>query len=194
MKALNGMTLSVEQLFCRRMRCSYHFIKASAEERRDVHNSMEADMSDPTNKENFPTVIGPDASLKGEMSFDKGMRIEGTLEGRVQTPGEVYVAQEAKLHADVEAGSMVIEGDVRGNLTVADRIEMKSNARYEGDLRANKLVVEEGASFSGNVIVGAEAGTSSSGSSDSSSGSYSMSQGGGTDAASRLAALEQDVA
>ena len=110
-------------------------------------------MADAGNPE-FPTILGPDASFKGELSFDKGMRLMGRFEGKVNTPGRVHVAKEAKMSADVDAGGIIVEGEVQGNLSAADRIELKNTARYEGDLRATKLVVEEGAAFSGHVSVG----------------------------------------
>ena len=104
--------------------------------------------------QDFPTVLGPDANFKGELSFEKGMRLQGRFEGKITTPGRVHVAKEAKMQADVEAGAIIVEGEVQGNLSAADRIELKNTARYEGDLRASKLVVEEGAAFSGHVSVG----------------------------------------
>src|SRR5688572_13559077 len=105
----------------------------------------------------FPTVLGPDASFKGEMSFEKGLRLQGKFEGKINTAGRLHIAKEAKMSADVEASHIAVEGDVKGNLTANDRIELKSSARYEGDLSASKLVVEEGAVFSGHVSVGPDA-------------------------------------
>jgi cytoskeletal protein CcmA (bactofilin family) len=113
-----------------------------------------ADGGNHGNNQEFPTVLGPDANFKGELSFEKGMRLMGRFEGRVSTPGRIHVAKEAKMQADVEAGGIVVEGEVHGNLSAADRIELKNSARYEGDLRATKLVVDEGAVFSGHVSVG----------------------------------------
>src|SRR5690349_18465549 len=113
-------------------------------------------MAESGNQE-FPTVIGPDASFKGELSFEKGMRLQGKFEGKINTGGRLHIAREAKMQADVEAASIIVEGDVRGNLTAADRIELKQSARYEGDLSAAKLVVDEGAIFSGHVTVGPDA-------------------------------------
>jgi cytoskeletal protein CcmA (bactofilin family) len=114
-------------------------------------------MADNASNQEFPTVLGPDASFKGELSFEKGMRLMGKLEGKISTPGRVHVTKEAKMSADVEAGAIVVEGDVQGNLSATDRIELKNSARYEGDLRASKLVVDEGAVFSGHVTVGPDA-------------------------------------
>ena len=110
-------------------------------------------MPEPTAQE-FSTVLGPDASLKGELTFEKGLRIHGRVDGKIQTPGRLHIAREAKVQADVEAGAIIIDGEVRGNLMAHDRVELKQTARYEGDLVATKLVVEEGASFNGHVTVG----------------------------------------
>lgn len=112
-------------------------------------------MAESGNQE-YPTILGPDANFKGELTFEKGMRLMGRFEGKVNTPGRIHVTKEAKLHADVEAGGITVEGDVHGNLQASDRIELKNTARYEGDLRASKLVVDEGAIFSGHVSVGPE--------------------------------------
>jgi len=113
-------------------------------------------MAESGNQE-FPTVLGPDASFKGEMSFEKGLRLQGRFEGKINTAGRLHIAKEAKMQADVEAGAIIVEGEARGNLTAADRIELKQSARYEGDLLATKLIVDEGAVFHGHVTVGPDA-------------------------------------
>ncbi len=113
-------------------------------------------MADIGNQE-YPTILGPDAVIKGEVSFEKGLRLHGRIEGKVTTQGRLHVAKEAHLVADVNAGSIVIEGEVKGNLIASDRIDLKQSARYEGDLAASRLTVDEGAVFSGHVSVGPDA-------------------------------------
>jgi cytoskeletal protein CcmA (bactofilin family) len=105
----------------------------------------------------FQTVLGPDVSFKGELSFEKGLRLMGKFEGKINTGGRLLVAKEAKMQADVEAGAIVVEGEVNGNLSANDRIELKNSARYQGDLSASKLIVDEGAVFRGHVTVGPDA-------------------------------------
>lgn len=105
----------------------------------------------------FTTVIGSDAVFKGELHFDKGVRVDGRIEGKVTTKGRLSVSQAGKLQADVQAGDIVIEGEVNGNLSAGDRIELRKTARLKGDVRASKLLVAEGASFVGHCQVGAEA-------------------------------------
>lgn len=107
--------------------------------------------------QDFPTILGPDATFKGELTFEKGLRLHGRIEGKINSQGRLHIAKEAHLQADVEAGSIVIEGEVKGNLTATDRIDMKQSARYQGDLVASRLTVDEGAVFSGHVTVGPDA-------------------------------------
>lgn len=110
-----------------------------------------------TGNNDFPTILGPDASFKGDLTYDKGMRLQGKFEGNIMTPGRLHVTKEAKMQADVDAGAIAIEGDVKGKLSASDRVELKQSARYEGDLTASKLVVDEGAVLNGHVTVGPDA-------------------------------------
>ena len=105
----------------------------------------------------FPTILGPDANFKGELTYEKGMRIQGKFEGHIMTPGRLHVTKEAKMAADVDAGAISVEGDVKGKLNANERVELKQSARYEGDLTTSKLVVDEGAILSGHVTVGPDA-------------------------------------
>jgi len=110
-----------------------------------------------TPNQDFPTILGPDAAFKGELSYEKGMRLHGKFEGKINTPGRLHIAKEAKMAADVDAGAITVEGDVHGNLSAGDKVELKQTARYEGDLRASRLVVDEGAILVGHVTVGPDA-------------------------------------
>jgi cytoskeletal protein CcmA (bactofilin family) len=105
-------------------------------------------------QQDIPTVLGPDSNFKGELSFDKGVRVHGRFEGKITSAGRLHVAKEARMQAEVDAGSIVIEGELHGRASAVERVELKASARYEGDLKAPRMLVEEGAVFSGHVCVG----------------------------------------
>lgn len=102
----------------------------------------------------YPTVIGPDAKFKGELHFEKSVRVLGAFEGQISTKGTLEVAGGAEIQADVEAGSVMVEGEIRGNLAASDLVELKESARIQGDIKCNRLVVTDGASFVGHCHVG----------------------------------------
>jgi cytoskeletal protein CcmA (bactofilin family) len=118
-------------------------------------------MPDVPTKEEFATVIGPDAQFKGELTFQGGVRIDGQFEGTIQSAGKVFVSKAGKLKAEVKAGSIALEGHVEGNVAAEDRVELRATAQLRGDLKASKLLVVEGATFIGRCEVGPGAATGS---------------------------------
>jgi cytoskeletal protein CcmA (bactofilin family) len=133
----------------------------------------------------FPTVIGPDAKFKGELSFEKGVRIEGGFDGHIKSKGTLHVAEGAKISANVEASNVKVEGECKGNLVVSEKLHLLATAKVEGDLRTTRLEINDGAIFVGNVIVGQAAAEAASrrsmpseSSSSSSDGPRSTPQGG----------------
>ncbi|MCA9255968.1 MAG: polymer-forming cytoskeletal protein [Phycisphaerales bacterium] len=116
-----------------------------------------------------PTVIGADANFKGELSFDKSVRIEGNFEGHIHSKGTLHIAEGAVVTANVEATNVKIEGACKGNLQVSEKLHMMASAKVEGDLRTSRLEIADGAIFVGNVVVGQSAGAGTSSSMSSSS-------------------------
>ncbi len=103
------------------------------------------------------TVIGSDVSIKGELSFDGCMKVEGKIEGRITTRGRLALGKGAQITADVTVGQVAIEGNFKGNVVATERIELASTAHVLGDVRGPKLVIAEGASFVGNCHVSPDA-------------------------------------
>jgi cytoskeletal protein CcmA (bactofilin family) len=109
----------------------------------------------------FPTILGPDARFKGELTFDRGVRIEGSFDGQIKSKGTLHIAEGAKVSASVEAAGIRVEGECKGNLTATEKLQLLATAKMEGDIRANRLEIADGAIFIGNVTVGQAAGDAS---------------------------------
>lgn len=103
------------------------------------------------------TVIGSDVIIKGEVIVEKGLRVDGQIEGAVTTKGKVIVGKGGALKAEVKAGTLSLEGKITGNVTVTERVQIEASGVLYGDLTASKMVVAEGATFVGKVNVGPEA-------------------------------------
>ena len=103
------------------------------------------------------TVIGNDVVIKGEITVEKGLRVDGRIEGAVTTKGRVHVGKTGQLAAEVNGGSVLIEGRVKGNVMALERVTLEATSNVSGDLTATKLIVNEGATFVGKVNVGPDA-------------------------------------
>ncbi len=106
----------------------------------------------------FTTIIGKDAAIKGEITFENGVRVDGRIEGKIHSSGILAISKGGKVQAaEVQAGNIIVEGEVVGNLRATERIELRQTARLKGDLWAAKLLVAEGATFNGHCHVGKDA-------------------------------------
>ena len=103
------------------------------------------------------TIIGPDASIKGHLRFEKSVRLLGAFEGEIASGGELLVAEGATLTGSAQAGGIRVEGTVKGNLQAATKIHLAASARVEGDVQAQRLEVVDGAVLAGRCVIGPDA-------------------------------------
>jgi cytoskeletal protein CcmA (bactofilin family) len=103
------------------------------------------------------TIIGKDAKIKGELSFENSAKILGGFEGKITAKGEVVIGETANCRATVEAGTVIVDGPIEGDIIARDRIQLSPKAKVKGDIIAASLTVSEGASFVGHCKVGPDA-------------------------------------
>ena len=104
--------------------------------------------------EDFSTTIGQDAEFKGQLRFEKGLRLLGKMEGEIASSGQLVIGEGALLAGDAKAGSIRLDGQVKGNLTADTKVQLSSSARLEGDLQTARLEVAEGAVLVGRCTIG----------------------------------------
>ena len=99
--------------------------------------------------------IGKSITIKGDLSGNEDLQIDGSVEGRIDLPNnQLTIGAEGRVKAEVHAKSVVVIGHVTGNLSAADRIQVEANGIVDGDVKAPRLVIEEGARLNGSVEMG----------------------------------------
>jgi cytoskeletal protein CcmA (bactofilin family) len=108
----------------------------------------------PTGRVGFAT-IGPSIVIRGEVSGDEDLVIQGQVDGSV-TLGRhaVTVGNGGRVKAGITGRLITIEGAVEGDLKAEEQIVLRGTARVRGDLNAPRVVLEDGASFRGLVDMG----------------------------------------
>ena len=98
--------------------------------------------------------LGPSLHIKGEITGNEDLLIEGSVEGLVQLDErKLTVGATAKLTADIIAREVVVYGTVKGNLRAKDRIEIKKDGSVNGDLTTARIMIEDGAYFKGSIEI-----------------------------------------
>ena len=96
--------------------------------------------------------IGKSISIRGDLTGNEDMVIEGQVEGKVDLPNnQLTVGANGKLKAEIHAKGIVIVGHVVGNVVGLERVEIQATGKVEGDVTAPKLVVAEGAQINGAI-------------------------------------------
>ncbi len=96
------------------------------------------------------SYLGRATTVKGELSANKRVIINGSFEGQIVAPDHgIAIGAHANVKADVLANTVTVLGALKGNLTVGERTEICGNALVEGQIVSTKIVLSEGAHFKG---------------------------------------------
>ena len=96
--------------------------------------------------------IGKSISIRGDLTGNEDMVIEGKVEGKVDLPNnQLTVGADGNVKAEIHAKSVVIVGHVIGNVSGVERVELQATGQLEGDVTSPKLIVAEGAHLNGGI-------------------------------------------
>jgi cytoskeletal protein CcmA (bactofilin family) len=105
------------------------------------------------------THIAPGAKLQGDLKVNGNVQISGTLEGTIQSKGDVEIGAEGSLKADVSGRNVTVAGTVKGKIYAQERVLLLQGSHVEGDVHAQSLKIEDGVFFQGNCVMGESART-----------------------------------
>ena len=94
--------------------------------------------------------------FKGSIKAKTDNRIDGILEGDVETVGRVIIGKEASVKGKILCANADIEGVFKGNLTVSGTLSLKTGSNVEGEVFIQKLIVDSGAIFNANCSMHSE--------------------------------------
>ena len=100
------------------------------------------------------SVVCKGITIRGEVTGDEDLQIDGELSGSVKLSGaRVMIGPEGRVAGNIQAREIIVRGSLKGNLRASERILMGSTGRWEGDGVSPRLAIEEGATVRGNLEV-----------------------------------------
>jgi cytoskeletal protein CcmA (bactofilin family) len=97
-------------------------------------------------------TIGRTVVIKGEVSGNESLYIDGRIEGSVTFKDHrVTVGRNGVVQANISAREVVIMGKVTGNVECSDRVDIRSEGTLSGDVVSARISVEDGAMLRGSV-------------------------------------------
>ena len=102
-------------------------------------------------------VLGRSCTVRGDLSAEGAFRIDGTVEGSVESRAAVVVGESGTVRGLVRGTDVVVAGTVVGDVICSGHLEILAKGRIEGDISAKSMRIETGGVFRGTSSMGGEA-------------------------------------
>jgi cytoskeletal protein CcmA (bactofilin family) len=97
------------------------------------------------------SVLGAGARVRGRVSGEGDLRVEGQIEGDVTLSGELSIDEAGSITGDVDATSVTIAGALTGDVVARGIVTIRASAKVSGNMGGAEVTLEEGASFAGRI-------------------------------------------
>ncbi len=98
------------------------------------------------------SVLGPTLVIRGELSADEDLVIEGTIEGKIAHHDKnLTIGKQGRVTADIHAKAVLVEGELNGDIHSDGLVSLAQGATLNGNIYCARLVMQEGACFNGKV-------------------------------------------
>lgn len=94
------------------------------------------------------TIIAQGTRIKGNITTDCHLHIDGRFEGKIDSKNTVMIGKNGQVDGEVYANKLVISGKLKG-LTESDTVEISPQGRFEGVITSTELVIEKKGVFIG---------------------------------------------
>jgi cytoskeletal protein CcmA (bactofilin family) len=101
------------------------------------------------------TLISAGTTLKGDISSNADLRIDGTIIGNINSSAKIVIGSSGVVEGDIFGAHADIVGKISGNIRVRELLQLRGECVVNGNIFAGKLQVEPTATFNGQCHMGA---------------------------------------
>ena len=98
------------------------------------------------------SIIGNGSSICGDIKINGFMRIDGDLEGNLETTGNVLVGENARIAGNITARSITVGGIIKGNVVAPEQVHLLSSSIVIGDIQTRRFQADENVIVHGHCI------------------------------------------
>ncbi|HZG19574.1 MAG TPA: polymer-forming cytoskeletal protein [Herbaspirillum sp.] len=106
-------------------------------------------------KSTIDSLIGMTTTIKGDVGFKGGLRIDGNINGNINAesgePSVLVISEHAKVVGEVRAAHLIVNGEIVGDVHSTELLELQPKARITGNVFYKALEMHGGALVSGKL-------------------------------------------
>jgi len=100
------------------------------------------------------TIIGKLLVVKGELSGNEAMVVDGKVEASITLPGQrLTVRPNGHVQGNIQAREVILHGQVEGDIQASDRVELFRSASLAGCISTVRISIEDGAFIKGRIDI-----------------------------------------
>ncbi|MBQ5998315.1 MAG: polymer-forming cytoskeletal protein [Treponema sp.] len=98
------------------------------------------------------TLVGNGSFIQGNLKVNGFIRIDGDIDGDIETDGAVIISERARIQGNLKAKSAIIGGIVLGNITAPEGVKLLTSSAVIGNIISRKVQMEDKVIFHGYCI------------------------------------------
>lgn len=118
------------------------------------NNPKKTEMAEKNLSAGGATLISAGTTLKGDISSNSDLRIDGRVIGNIQSSAKVVVGASGVVEGDITGNQADIVGKVSGDIKAKELLQLRGECVVDGNIYAGKLQVEPSATFNGQCHMG----------------------------------------
>ena len=104
---------------------------------------------------NGTTLISSGTTIKGDISSNNDIRVDGTIIGNINSSAKIVVGSSGVVEGDINGNHADIVGKTSGTIKVKELLQLRGECVVNGNIYAGKLQIEPTATFNGQCHMGA---------------------------------------
>ena len=98
------------------------------------------------------TILGNGSSMTGNIKVNGFVRIDGDIDGSLETDGNIIIGENARIKGKITAKSVIVGGIIVGDITAEENVRLLSTSVVIGDIVSHKVQIDDKVIFHGHCI------------------------------------------
>ncbi|HSX15140.1 MAG TPA: polymer-forming cytoskeletal protein [Candidatus Saccharimonadales bacterium] len=99
------------------------------------------------------TIIGSGVSVKGNLTSEHDIIVDGTISGNIKTKGSLSVGVNANIKGNLIGRDVTVAGQIEGDVKAANHVSIQETGRVNGNIASGSIAISTGGVFIGTSIM-----------------------------------------